>query len=345
MHLRDIYKPSRFLPLWRRCPKGRGGQGRGGFFLLLILFPLVLTAQIPYQQAEQYFKEEKFTQAKPVFEDFLQEHPKDKKTQEYLGDIAAYAKDWDTAIFYYEKLVEEEESNANYHYKLGGALGMKAMSVNPFRAITYVGDIRKQLELAAKLDSNHIEVRWALIEFYIQLPGIFGGSEKKAIQYAEELGAISKVDSYLANGHIAEYFKRFQDAERYYKKAIEVGGSPHTYEKLTALYEKNNQPGKAIETASKSFKLHKLNQLNYQVGRICAEYNLEPQYGIDCLNEYIANYTIEDGVTKEWAYYRLAQIYKNLAKKEIALTWINKALTTNPDFPEAQKEKSLILRL
>lgn len=310
--------------------------------MFFILFPLVLTAQTSYQQAEHYFKQKKFTHAKPIFEDYLKQHPKDKKTQEYLGDIAAYSEDWDTAISFYKDLVKEEGSNANYHYKYGGALGMKSMEVNPFRAFTYLGDIKEQLKLAAKLDPKHIDTRWALIEFYLQLPGIFGGSEKKAIEYGEELQQISPVDGYLAKGRIAEYFKRSKDAERYYKKAIEVGGSPHTYEKLTALYEKNNQPGKAIETASKSFKLHKSNQLNYQIGRICAQYNLEQQYGIDCLREYVKNYTIEDGVTKEWAYYRLAQIYKNLAKKEIALSWINKALTTNPDFPEAQKEKSLI---
>ena len=192
------------------------------------------------------------------------------------------------------------------------------------------------MERAANLDPKHIEARWALVEFYIQLPGIFGGSEKKAIAYAEELGKISKVDGYLANGYIAEYTDRPKDAERYYKKAIEVGGSPHTYEKLSNLYEKNNQPKEALETTSKSLKIHKRNQLNYQIGKISAQYNLEPEYGIDCLSQYLANYSIKDGVPKDWAYYRLAQIYKNLGKKEIALTWINKALMDRTDFEEAK---------
>ncbi len=314
-------------------------------FFLFFLLPLFVVGQNNYQQAEEYFKQEKFSKAKPLFEDYLKKHPHDKKTQEYLGDIAAYAADWDTAISYYKDLVEEDETNANYHFKYGGAMGMKAITVNKIWALTYIGDIKHQLELAVKLDPKHIDARWALIEFYIELPGILGGSEKKALEYAKELGHISPVDGYLAKGYIAEQTKRLKDAENYYKKAIEVGGSPHTYEKLTALYENNNQPGKAIETASKSFKLHKRNQLNYQIGRICAEYNLESEYGIDCLREYIANYTIEDGVTTEWAYYRIAQIYKNLDEKENALTWINKALTVKSDFPEAQKEKLLILAM
>ncbi|MCB0464594.1 MAG: tetratricopeptide repeat protein [Aequorivita sp.] len=302
-------------------------------------------AQNNYQQAEEYFKQENFSKAKPIFENYLKQHPEDKKTREYLGDIAAYGKNWDTAISYYEALVQDEETNANYHFKYGGAMGMKAMSISRIRALTYIGDIKHELEQAAKLDPKHIEARWALVEFYIQLPGIFGGSENKASAYANELGNISKVDGFLANGYIAEYTDRPKDAERFYKKAIEVGGSAHTYEKLSNLYEKNNQPEEAIKTNSESFKKHKRNQLNYQIGKISAQYNLQPEYGIECLSKYLANYSIKDGVPKDWAYYRLAQIYKNLGKKEIALTWINKALMGRTDFKEAQQEKSLILAL
>lgn len=329
--------------LYTRNVARRGDRSKWFCFSVLTLFSLVLSAQSPYQNAEKYFQEKKFSQAKSIFEDYLKQHPKDKKVQEYLGDIAAYTENWDTAISYYKSLTEEEATNANYHFKYGGAMGMKAMSVNKIRALTYIGDIKHELLLAAKLDPKHIDARWALIEFYIALPGILGGSEKKASEYADELGHISSVDGYLAKGYIAEKTNKPEDAERYYKKAIEVGGSPHTYEKLTDLYEKNNEPGKAIETASKSLKLHNRNQLNYQIGKISAQYNLEPQYGIACLKEYLANYSLEDGVTKEWAYYRLAQIYKNQGEREQALSWINKALAAKQDFPEAQKERRIIL--
>lgn len=302
-------------------------------------------AQTSYQQAEEYFKQEQFSKAKPIFKNYLKQHPGDKKTLEYLGDIGAYGKDWDTAIFYYKDLVKDEETNANYHFKYGGAMGMKALSISRLRALMYIGDVKQELELAAKLDPKHIEARWALVEYYIQLPGLLGGSENKSATYAKELGTISPVDGYLANGYVAEYTERPKDAERYYKKAIAVGGSPHTYDKLSSLYEKNNQLEEAIKTSSESLKKHKRNQLNYQIGKISAQYNLEPEYGIECLSQYLANYTIKDGVPKEWAYFRLAQIYKNLGKKQIALTWINKALLGQSDFKEAEKEKLLILAL
>ena len=313
--------------------------------LLLILLPITLVAQNTFEQAESYFKKEQFSKAKLLFKQNLKAYPNDKKTREYLGDITSYAKDWDSAIDYYEELVEEDQNSANYHFKYGGAMGMKALEINKIRALTYIDDIKENFEIAAKLDPEHIDVRWALVEFYIQLPGIIGGSEKKARSYANELLKISPVDGYLANGYIAEYNDRPDDAESYYKKAIQVGGSPHTYEKLTDLYEKNDKPQEAIETASESLKKHNRNRLNYQIGKIAAQYNMSPQLGIDCLQAYIKNHSVRDGVPKDWAYYRMAQIYKNLGDKSDALNWIQKALSNRPDFEEAEEEKEQILSM
>jgi hypothetical protein len=46
-------------------------------------------------------------------------------------------------------------------------------------------------EKAISLNPKHIESCWALIELYIQLPGIVGGSESKAIKYSNELLRLS----------------------------------------------------------------------------------------------------------------------------------------------------------
>ncbi|MFT5103250.1 MAG: tetratricopeptide (TPR) repeat protein [Candidatus Latescibacterota bacterium] len=312
------------------------------FLFIFLCLPSLIGAQNSYEQATLYFQQEAFQMAKPIFEAALRQDPTNQITREYLGDIASYRKDWDSAIEFYEGLVEYDDTSANYHFKYGGALGMKALSINRLRAVSYIGEIKAHFEKAAMLDPEHIDVRWALVEFYIQLPGIIGGSERKAIKFANELGEISQVDGHLSNGYIAEYSGRENDAEMFYKRAIAVGGSPHTYTKLANHYEKINKPKEAIETASKSLQIHKRNKLNYQIGKIAAEYNLDAEWGINCLQAYIKNHTVKDGVPKDWAYFRLAQIYKNLGEKEPALTWINKALTQRPDFEEAQKERKLI---
>ncbi len=100
-----------------------------------------------------------------------------------------------------------------------------------------------------------------------------------------------------------------------------------------------------MANAATSLKKHKRNSLNYQIGKIAAQYNLDAELGINCLQAYIENYSVRDGVPKDWAYYRLAQIYKNMGKKDTALRWINKALSDRPDFKEAREEKEKILSL
>jgi len=315
--------------------------------LFIILFlPLIISSQSSFERGEKLYNQEKFTQAKPLFLTYLKENPSHAKTREYLGDIAAYTKDWDTAISYYKVLVGEKPNNADYNFKYGGSLGMKAKDLSRIRALTYISDIKSYIGKAADLDPKHIEARWAMVELYMQLPGILGGSEKTSLMHANQLLKISPVDGHLALGYIAEYNGKAKEAENHYKKAIDIGDSPHTYEKLADLYEnKTNQPEKAIATREISLKKHKRNNLNYQIGKVSAMYNVELQKGLAYLETFLENYSGKDVLPKEWAYYRIAQIYKHLGNKVQAESWINKALALNTDFKEAQEEKKLIRSL
>ena len=223
-------------------------------FLFLVL-PIMMYSQSNFEKAEKLFKEEKYSQAEAVFESVLKSNPSDLKTIEYLGDIAGHNKFWDKAIGYYKKLKQLKPLEADYHFKYGGVLGMKAKDSNKFKALGMIDEVKSSFEKAISLNPKHIESRWALIELYIQLPGIVGGSESKAIKYSNELLRLSAVDGYLSRGHIDEYFKRYKAAEMQYKKAIQVGGSKKSYQKLASLYKnKMLEPEKAktiLETYSK----------------------------------------------------------------------------------------------
>ena len=222
---------------------------------LFVFLPVMMWGQSDFEKAEKLYKADKMDQAKLVFESVLKFNPSDLKTIEYLGDIAGHDKLWDKAIGYYKKLKQLKSSEANYHYKYGGALGMKAKDSNKFKALGMIDEVKASFEKAITLNSKHIEARWALIELYIQLPGIIGGSESKAIKYSNELLRLSPVDGYLSRGHIEEYFKRYKIAEQQYKKAIMAGGSKTSYQKLASLYKnKMRDPEKAktvLETYNK----------------------------------------------------------------------------------------------
>lgn len=316
------------------------------YLLFLVLAPAFCFGQsLVIDEAKQLIEDKQFIKAEQVLSEYVKENENDAKGLELLGDAYGNQKKWDDAITYYEKLTELEPRNANYHYKYGGALGMKALSVSKLRAVGIIGDVKEAFLTAADLDPNHIDTRWALVELYMQLPGIIGGSKSKSLKYANELEVLSKVDGYLAKGYIYEYDDEPELAEIYYKKAIKVGGSVTCYDKLTSLYEKEEQPLKAISNIEASGKVHERNAMHYQIGKVCAEYNIELDKGEKCLLTYIENHSAIDGVPKAWAYYRLAQIQKNKQQKAKALVWINKAIASLPDIKVFKKEKQRIQAL
>ncbi len=207
--------------------------------LLTYMFFLInfqMMAETDFDKAEKLYQQEKWQQAKVLFENYLIENPNNYKSIEYLGDIAGHQKKWDEAIKEYRILKNQFPKIANYWYKYGGALGMKAKSVNKFKALGMIDEIETSFLTSAKLDDKHIESRWALVMLYIELPGIVGGSESKAIKYSNELMNLSKVDGYLSKGYIDENFNRNLKAEANYSKAHEIGNSKTTFQKLYNLY-------------------------------------------------------------------------------------------------------------
>ena len=222
----------------------------------LIIFLLLFTVKMDasdFNRAELLFQQEKYALAKPIFEKILKTEPNHYKAIEYLGDIAGHYKDWDLALNYYEKLKKYNPKDANYQYKYGGALGMKAKDGSKIAALGLVGDVEKAFLNAVQLDSKHVDARWALIEFYLQVPGILGGSEKKAQKYADELLVISPVDGYLSRGHIQEYFSRYYKAEVEFKKAFEIGQSKITFQKIYNLYTNKLKQTKKAEALKLAF--------------------------------------------------------------------------------------------
>ncbi|WP_115463188.1 tetratricopeptide repeat protein [Winogradskyella aurantiaca] len=318
-------------------------------YLLLFIFSTILINVVNSQsltlEVDGLFQKREYDTAAKILNEYLKTRPEDKEAYELLGDAYGYQRAWDAAIEIYSSLVSQYPEDADLYYKLGGSLGLKAQSVNKLKAITYVGDIKEALKEAIRIDPNHIEAHWALIELYIALPGILGGSNKKALDYATKLMDVSAVDCYLAKGYIYEYDDEPELAEFNYLRAVEVGGSVVCYRELSEFYQEENQPDKAIKTLEEAQELHHRNALHYQIGKVSADYKVDLDKGLICLNTYIKNYTSKDGVPIEWAYYRCAQIYRHQNNKEEALQHIDRALSLRADFPQALQERKRIQNL
>ena len=192
--------------------------------------------QSAFAKAEQHFNNGNYKAALPIYKNLLQETPKDAKLLRATGQTYGKMERFEDATRIYKRLLATNETKAEYHFFYGGAMGMWAKNASKFKALGLLDDVKFHLKKAAELDSKHIDSRWALVQLYTELPGIIGGSFSTARDYAGQLKKISPVDGYLAYGYVDEYDKEYADAEKAYKNAIEVGGSPLTYLKLAQLY-------------------------------------------------------------------------------------------------------------
>jgi tetratricopeptide (TPR) repeat protein len=235
-----------------------------------------------------------------------------------LGEVYGYQLQWDKAIDVYRELTNDYPQDPQYRFRYGGVLAKKAQNSNPFIALSLLGRIKSSFKKTLALDPDHLGAYWALIDLYVSLPGVVGGSMAKAYDYASALKKLSPIDGYLALGYIYEYDGEQDEARKNYIEALKL---------LDDL--------KVIER----------NQLNYQIGKICSEFDLELDRGILHLKEYANHYTVLDGVPLEWAYYRLAKIYRKKSNKDEAMMWIDKSLELSPDLKPALKEKVAIERL
>lgn len=282
---------------------------------LFLILSFSLQAQVDTQKASQHLQKGEVQKAKAL----LNSHPDDPEAILMLGDIATFEKNWDLALSHYKKLLNRDPGNAGYNFRYGGSLGLKAISVSKIKAVVYVSDIKKYLEKAADLDPKHIKSRRALVELYMQLPGLLGGSESKAQKYANELKKIAPLEGALSQAFILKETGKEKEARALVQKALAQVKNP---------YSSPDQ-----------------NYLNYEFGKITAEYNTDLQKGLKLLDTYIANYNYKDMHSPEWAYYRKAQIQAQLKNKDEANILINKALSLRPDFEEAKLEKKKIQEL
>jgi tetratricopeptide (TPR) repeat protein len=70
----------------------------------------------------------------------------------------------------------------------------------------------------------------------------------------------------------------------------------------------------------------------FDLGRVSAQYQIEPKMGIVFLDHYLKDFGFKDNYPSEWAYYYLSKIYLYMRDLKKAEASIEKALKINPDF-------------
>ena len=286
----------------------------------IVLFLLCVTWSSSQEniitKADKYITAKEYSKAITLIESHKGNSSSELKDK--LAESYAYLGEWDKAIPIYEGLKDKHPKNAEYWFRYGGVLAMKAQTSNRLTALTLVGKIKSSFIQAAELDKKHIDARWALVDVYLTLPGILGGSVSRAEQYANELKEISLIDGYISKGYVYEYDDEPSKAKENYFKGLD-----------------------ALEKADYISR----NQLRYQIAKICGDYGVRIDEGIYQMNEFLKNYSVKDGVGKEWVYYRLARLHRHKNDKELANKYIKKAIAMKDEFTPALEEQKRINKM
>lgn len=296
-------------------------------------------AQGDLERGRELFKNKRYNEAKPIFENIIRTDEAHAEANYCLGVIAMRQPgDLDQAIEYLEAAVENNESNAQYHFMLSGAMGMKAMRSNPIKQAFLAPKIRSQLEQTIALDPSHVEARVNLLQFYIMAPGFMGGSIEKAKAQAESLVKLNAARGYMGYAAIAANEKDDGAAENYLLKAITADPKLSApYHQLGYHYLKLKRHGEAIQQFKKMTEVDPTNANSF-----------------DSLGDgFIANNQLDEAIesfkkavtldpTFSASVYNLAQCYEKKNMKEEAKTQYQRYIALVPSGSKSEKAREKI---
>jgi tetratricopeptide (TPR) repeat protein len=246
--------------------------------------------------------------------------------------------DADKAVEFFEKAVELKPREAEYHYRLAGAYGMSAMSGSMFGALPKAKKARTSLERAVALNPDFLLARFALLEFHVSAPGIFGGSEAAALEQAAEIRKRDAIEGARAFAQIHIKSDRMQLARKEYVEMVKAHPASARAHYLFGLYlllnEKNYKS--ATDELESAIRLDPAYMPSYfRIGHTAALAQSNFARGEETLKKYLAYRPKDDEPSAARAHYWLGAIYEKQGKAAEAKASYTASLRINPNQKDA----------
>lgn len=155
----------------------------------------------------------------------------------------------DDAAKAFEHAVKLNDTSSTYHLWLANALGTVAQKSNFLKQGMIAPRIKREMERARDLDPKSIEAHDGLMQYYLQAPGIAGGSVTKARAEAAEIAKLDPLQGHFASVTIAQHEKDSVAMERELRAAIaDRPDSVTAYVQLTFFLQRTNRVSEAWAT-------------------------------------------------------------------------------------------------
>lgn len=245
-----------------------------------------------------------------------------------------------------EKAVELAPEDAQAHFWLGNALGMRIGQVNMLRKMGMAPDLRDAFEAAVRLDPSLLDARAALIQFYLQAPSAMGGGIEKAKAQVAEIARRNAVRGHLAQATVDRYEEDTDAMNRSIDAAVAAIPSLPTDDAQSRLslvlslvaLERFDQARDVL--AAWVAVQPAVATPHYQLGRLAAMSDRYLEEGVAALKRYLdGGLTRAENDPKDTnAWWRLGQIHVKQGDPVAARRAFETALRLDPNNAEAKKD-------
>ena len=212
-----------------------------------------------------------------------------------LAKIYLQDRRYSEALYFYDKLCERNPNRFEYQFGRGASAGFLLSDNQGFRSLRYVIQLRSSFEAAVRLQPNSLVARRALLNIYLGLPRLLGGSQTKAEQQLNAIQSINPLEGAMAGAIFA--------------------------------MNKNDQSAFARQAQmayNDSKHLFVVNDSRYELAMITSYFFGDSERSIQLLNDFLDNANPGDQYPPVFARYRLAELTNdnpqllNLMKEEVA---------------------------
>ena len=186
--------------------------------VLTLLVALSLSAGAA-DTPEQLIKAGHWKRARPLIEAAFAKAPKDAHTLALMAKMKHVWGDLDGARKLLDQAIAADPNNFEAHFEMANVLGDLASKASVFKQMSLAGGLRREIETAVRLNPSDVDAHWGMMQYYLQAPGIAGGSKDKA---RDEVAAIAKISpswGYLAQAEFDNHEKQTGNIEDLYRKA------------------------------------------------------------------------------------------------------------------------------
>ena len=317
-----------------------------------------------------------YKQAFPLIEKRLAANSKDADALVLMARYKLAYSDAEAAKKLLQQAIAIQPNSSAAHLFMADAISRRVDQAGMFEKMGLAKDIKRETEQAISLDPKNVDAYHGMMDYYLEAPGVMGGSVSKAREMAEKMMALDPVEGNLAKARIAVHEKQFDTVEGFYLEAVKA--KPNSYNALletSALYtrERWRNYDKSVEYGQKALQVDPARSAAYTVlaqvyalkeswsdldqiisraekavpdnlapyfasARILINTGKDNQRAERYLRKYLTQEPEGGAAPLAAAHWRLGQILEKQGKKPEAIQEIQIAVQMKPDLKDAQKD-------